>query len=358
MNHTKSEQFVSPKNCRTNPRKQGLNRNKNGSVRKINGMIYVDFIYLGERVREPSGFCWNEENAKNVRKQMDRITAAIQAGTFRYAEIFPHSKRIQHFIEKEQVALGLKISPAQINVGSYMDEWYERLKDSGRITGRTLFGYKDMIRAYLSPFFGKHSFADLNIILLDHFYSWARQQKYRGKTISNASLNKCVTILKIITKSAAIKSGWGSEFKPFQGYKKLSVDDPYRKVFPFSVEEQARLNEAFPDHWKPYFKFAFSSGLRQGEQIAIKPEDIDWDKRILHIQRALTLGEDGKPMEGKTKNKYSRRSIPLLPIMYDALLEQKAIVDQLDSAEYFFCTVTGKRIHPSNFRKQVWIPAL
>ena len=34
-------------------RKSGLNRNKEGSVRKVNGKVYVDFKYLGERVRGP-----------------------------------------------------------------------------------------------------------------------------------------------------------------------------------------------------------------------------------------------------------------------------------------------------------------
>ena len=36
-------------------RKSGLNRNKDGSLRNINGKVYIDFLYLGERVREPAG---------------------------------------------------------------------------------------------------------------------------------------------------------------------------------------------------------------------------------------------------------------------------------------------------------------
>ena len=31
-------------------RKTGLNQNREGSARKINGKVYVDFMYLGERV--------------------------------------------------------------------------------------------------------------------------------------------------------------------------------------------------------------------------------------------------------------------------------------------------------------------
>ncbi len=162
----------------------------------------------------------------------------------------------------------------------------------------------------------------------------------------------------MVCKSAANTYGWGYDFHPFLGYKKLPVEDPYQKVFPFSIEEQKKLIAVLPDHWKPYFKFAFSTGLRQGEQIALRPSDIDWENRVLKIQRALTRGESGKPVLGKTKNQYSLRTINLLPVMLDSLLEQKKILTHLDSFEYFFCTETGSRIHPSNFRRRIWIPAL
>ena len=41
-------------------RKSGINKNKEGSVRKVNGKVYVDFVYLGERVRESSNLPWTD----------------------------------------------------------------------------------------------------------------------------------------------------------------------------------------------------------------------------------------------------------------------------------------------------------
>jgi len=95
----------------------------------------------------------------------------------------------------------------------------------------------------------------------------------------------------------------------------------------------------------------------QGEQIAIKPEDIDWSKRLLHIKRAFTRDENGKVMLGETKNKYSRRTIKLIPVMYDALRAQKKIYDQF-KGDCFFCLTTGKRVDRSHLRQKVWVPAL
>jgi integrase len=121
--------------------------------------------------------------------------------------------------------------------------------------------------------------------------------------------------------------------------------------------EQHKLIQALPDHWKPYFSFAFCSGLRQGEQIGLKPDDIDWENSILSVRRGITLDETGKRIEGKTKNKYSRRKVMLTETILDALTKQKVIHNALQG-EYFFCTENGDKVDASNLRKNVWLPSL
>jgi integrase len=338
-------------------RKAGLNKNREGSVRRINGRAYVDFIYMAERVREPSGLDWDEKNAKIVREQLDKIIVSIKAGTFRFGKVFPHSKKKEYFQEKEARVQGLKKTPDQVFLKNYISTWHELLKGSGRISQRTLFGYKAYLDLYLTPFFGDMTFADLNPGTFEKFISWAKKQRYRKDEIKNETINKIFVPLKIICKRAAIEYGWGSSYNPFFGFKKLPEGDPYESIFPFKVEEQKTLIKEIPDHWKPYFKFAFCSGLRQGEQDGLKPEDIDWEKRLLHVRRAITLNEDGKVMEGNTKNRYSRRIIKLTPTMYHVLEEQKEIYAQF-KGKYFFCSTNGGMVHPSNLRRNAWRPAL
>ena len=168
--------------------------------------------------------------------------------------------------------------------------------------------------------------------------------------------NKIFIPLRMICKSAAVKYGWGGTYDPFFGLKRLPEGDPIEKIFPFSVEEQLTLTTAITDHWKPYFQSAFTIGLREGEQIGLKPRDIDWARKLLHVRRAITMDENGKRIEGRTKNRYSRRTIKLIPAMFDALKAQKEIHDRR-GGKYFFCTPDGTRVCPSNLRKTVWIPA-
>ena len=341
---------------RKSGRKKGRNHNKNGSVRNINGKIYVDFMYLGERVREKTGLTWSDSNAKLVRSQLDRIIIKIEDGTFRFAEVFPHSKKKEYFTQKERSIFNRKLLPDEVKIGEYMWKWYELGRHTGERTGITLRGYKSYLVKYLEPFFGEMMFGDINAITLKQYQGWSKERRYKGKAISNKTVHKTLVPLKMICKEAAIEYDWGNTYNPFFGFKINNQKTKY-KIMPFSNQDQDRLIPVLPDHWKPYFRFAFCTGLRPSEQIALKPEDIDWEKRVLHVKRAITLDENGKTIEGPTKNESSQRSIHLLPVMFDALKDQIKIHDQY-KCEYFFCSREGKLINQSHLRQRVWFRAL
>lgn len=341
---------------KTPRRKSGLNRNKEGSIRNIAGTVYVDFIYLNERVRESAGLPWNEANAKIVREQLDRIVAAIKEKTFRFAEVFPESKRRDFFAAKEAQIYVVKITPGDVLFGEYSSKWLALLEASGRIAGRTLLSYKSYLEHYLLPFFGSKSFAELGSQAFEEFAAFAHGLELRGQAVSNSSINKYFVPLGMICRAAQLEYQW-KEWNPFFGWKRLPQADSPDKILPFTFEEQLLLLQELPDHWQPYFDFAFRSGLRPGEQIGLKPEDIDWAKGLLHVRRAVTLDRDGHRCLGPAKNKYSRRTIRLTPGMIKSLEMQRKICERLGS-EYFFCSREGKPVQLSNLRRRVWIPAL
>jgi len=190
----------------------------------------------------------------------------MNSGSFRFADVFPKSKRAEYFTDKELHFFGGNKTPDQVLLGDYVWTWYKLLRDSGRVEGRTLWGYKNYIKPYLEPYFGKMPFSNLNKSTFDKFISWSKKQKYRKKTISNNTVNKIFVPLKMICKDASIEYGWGSTYNPFYGFNRLPENDPYEKLFPFSLDEQHKIIQNLPDHWKPYFDTAFKIGLRQGEQ--------------------------------------------------------------------------------------------
>lgn len=97
----------------------------------------------------------------------------------------------------------------------------------------------------------------------------------RKRPICNTTINKFFMPMRMICTHAAIKHSWGSIYNPFFGFKKLPERNPSKDTIPFSLKEQERVTDALPPHWRSYFELAFRSGLRPGEQIGLKPGDID-----------------------------------------------------------------------------------
>lgn len=145
MNENIHENVVSfPGKTNKRKKKNRINRGKKGSVRRINGKAYVDFLYLGERVRESSGLAWNEKNVEEVRGQLNRIMDKIKAGTFRFADTFPTSKNVDYFRKKEKELLKLKERPDEVLFKSEALAWLDRHRFLD-VTGRTILGYKSQM---------------------------------------------------------------------------------------------------------------------------------------------------------------------------------------------------------------------
>ncbi len=235
--------------------------------------------------------------------------------------------------------------------------WFEVLSSTGRRTDRTLLAHRRILDHYILPFFGHLTFIEINPAILEDYIVWAKKLKLRKKAASNSTINKSLNPLRMMCKDAAIRYGWGSTFNPFFGYKKLPENDTNYEINPFTVKEQKALIDNTEDHWKPYFKVAFRTGLRQGEQVALLIEDVDFDRAELHVRRALTLDINGKPTIGKTKNSFSRRTIKLLPDVLEAIQTQVKISRSL-GCKHLFCTPLGKKVHPDNLRGRIWAQAL
>ncbi len=91
--------------------------------------------------------------------------------------------------------------------------------------------------------------------------------------------------------------------------------------------------------------------------MSLRVSDLDLEKNTISIRRAMTLNEDGKAMEDKTKNSQSRRTIALLPFMREILEAQLNICQSLGS-EFLFCTPQGNQVQRDNLRGRAWEPAL
>lgn len=81
---------------------------------------------------------------------------------------------------------------------------------------------------------------------------------------------------------------------------------------PFDLEQMQRLIKESKGELKSYLKIAFFTGLRTGELLGLKRDDLDLNERKAHIKRTL-LGDNKTTNSPKTRSSY--RTIDLLPIV-------------------------------------------
>lgn len=74
--------------------------------------------------------------------------------------------------------------------------------------------------------------------------------------------------------------------------------------------------------WRALFSLLLASGMRPGEALGLKWEDIDFSNNRVHVRRTLSKSKDGWGFE-ETKTSRSRRSIPLPGSVVKDLREHK-----------------------------------
>lgn len=102
--------------------------------------------------------------------------------------------------------------------------------------------------------------------------------------------------------------------------KVYGVDSEGNKALP--LYECQKLIELLPSLEKNEacaIALMLFAGLRREEMLGMRWEDIDFANRLLHVQRAVVITNDGRPEVKCTKTKSSKRPIPMSDLLIGAL---------------------------------------
>lgn len=130
---------------------------------------------------------------------------------------------------------------------------------------------------------------------------------------------------------------------------KYNIGKEPKKVRALTVDEQKRFLEAAKDS-SNYNQFAFvlQTGLRTGEMIGLKWSDIDFEKKVAHIQRSMEYRYSvGEWRIGEPKSKSGYRDVPLTEESIKLLKAQKEKMQKLkvinmEFSEFVFLNRKGE----------------
>ena len=126
-----------------------------------------------------------------------------------------------------------------------------------------------------------------------------------------ATIDTAVTPLKAFYRRAIIRGD--ATLNPFVGIMKPAVRCEIREVV--SPVLAAAMLEVLPPEDRRVWAVAFYAGLRRGEIIGLRPDDIDLATGVLHIRR----GWDMLDGEVEPKSRKGRRKVPIPALLRDHL---------------------------------------
>lgn len=306
--------------------------------------IRIAFVLDGEAIKERLTVGGNAlpptpANLKYAHRVAAEIRRRIALGNFEFAEFFPDSRRA-------------KSALAHNTFGALADLW---VKSKGQLAAATKNQYANAVAIWKRILGDGTPVQNLNHQVLAAKiggYPWA----------SAKSANNYLIALRGIM--ALEYHGKRAIENPMAGIENLPV--VRKPPDPLSAVERDLVLDEMSKRYDPrvsaYFVFAFYTGMRPEEMIALRWGDIDWRKRTAHVGRVRTFR--GSERDGSKT--HTERDVDLVSVVMNALQAMKAYTfmkrgtDQEDpSANIFENPVTGKAWHDERSqRDHYWAPTL
>jgi integrase len=299
-------------------------KDSSGKVIQWKGAISLGYGTDGKLVRR-----WvYGKTTSEVREKMDALKSA----------------RNSHLLTTE--------SAAGMTFGAYLEKWLAHVEE--RIKPKTHKEYSRVANSRLTPILGKKKLEKLTPldletairqIRLEHSPSEAR----RSHTIAGIALKQALrwqlvprNIKEAVTAPKVVKKEMLT-WKPAEAVKALDT--------------------ARSGRWYALFVVALGLGLRAGELLGLRWQDIDNEGAWLRVEQQLL---EVKGFKFSTPKRESKRRVKLSDSALEALRMHKAAQDR-DRAkvgarwrdfDLVFCTGLGTPMSLSNLRSQVFIPLI
>ena len=291
--------------------------------------LIADFYHQGVRYRAaiPGLSAKKKAHHSTAEGILTQIQADIAKNCFNLAHYFPAHPKASRFRKGN----GIRVSEK-------LDDWLEYQRR--RCAKSTWRDYKSSVSFHLRPYFGEYVLSDLTT---GHIREWIATLDISNKRIKNV----------LIPLKAIFQEAYEDHLidrNPLDRLKRITASTPEPK--PFTQKEMESILAACEGQIKNIFQFAFWTGLRTSELIALEWSDINFKTKSAFIRRVRTRAEE----KDHPKTAAGIRKIDLLPPALNALNAQ---AKHTEDGTIFLNPRTGEPwVHDGPLRKTAWKKAL
>jgi len=225
-----------------------------------------------------------------------------------------------------------------------------------RIRPRTYERYKEALDLHIIPALGRYQLQKLTAPQIQAFYA-----RETANGLAPATIRYYHSVLH---NALDVAMKWDLVSRNVCDL----VEPPRKQRFemqPLTIEQSQKLLKTLHGHrWEALYTLALATGLRRGEILGLKWQDIDFSAGKLQVQRILSRIPANVPESGHThiyveaepKTQKSRRNIEVAPFALAALLEHQIQQEEAkqkageywEDHDYVFCTAIGKHLNPNH----------
>lgn len=201
-----------------------------------------------------------------------------------------------------------------------VDTWYEYWIGIKKQTVRpnTVRNYSERYERNIKGIIGKKLLSEVKPIHCQKIFSDMAEQGYKTTTIYQTRIT-LYNMLEFAKENDVILSN------PCKKSVKSDIGKPSEKKVALTIDEQRKfLMAAAGQSYENQYKFMLQTGLRTGELVGLKWDDIDFGKRTVTISRTMEYRyKVGEWRVGPPKSKSGYRTIPLTNEAIRILKDQK-----------------------------------
>jgi len=208
---------------------------------------------------------------------------------------------------------------SKLTLAQYSEQWLEFQKD--RVTLPTHLNYGRMLRLHILPYLGAARLQSLRAVEIEQ--AWARLRR-EGRSVSlikhvhgvlSNVLNNAER-LDLIAKNPCRRAKLPQEPREIE-------EDDEEEVRALTVAELQQLLATARGWLRPVLLIALATGMRRGELLALRWQDVDLDACELRVRRTVQWVSGHGLVFGPPKTKKSRRTIALSPLAVTELRRLK-----------------------------------
>lgn len=245
--------------------------------------------------------------------------------------------------------------PSDEPFNKHLDEWFNQHKQS--IANTTSTRYKSLMDVHIKPELGESPLKELDARMLDNFY---QEKLESGNTQTEGGLSKSsVHQIHVIIHSALKKAKNHRKIKhnPAEIASPPSPDSEKQMNY-LNLEESLKLIKVSNQEsgYPLLYEFAILTGLRRGEILGLRWEDVDFEKNKASIRQTYVQLSDGTMEYEDPKTSSGQRVVSLPEQSIKRLKQHRTQQKKREMAfqsawpdnDLIFRTKNGKPIDPSN----------